>query len=106
MTHAELATLSPMDSSSEMGKPRSWRQALRSVTIIHMHDSALRIMLKLIICNSRDVIAVKVLDNLLQWYVASFHVEKVNDDEFETQEAAVEDIIPPAKAIKCLYSYA
>lgn len=59
-------------------------------------------MLELIICNCCDIITVKVLDDFFQRYVASFDVEKVDDDELEAQEAAVEDVILPANVVKCL----
>jgi hypothetical protein len=67
-----------------------------------MYDCTLRIMLKLIIRNCRDIITIKVLDDFFQGHVAGFHVEKVDHDELEGQEAAVEDVILPADVVKCL----
>lgn len=67
-----------------------------------MYDCTLRIMLKLIIRNCRDIITVKVLNDFFQGHVTGFHVEEVDDDELEGQEAAVEDVILPADVVKCL----
>ena len=68
-----------------------------------MYDRALRIMLKLIICDCRNIVTVEELDDFFQRYVASFHVEKVDDDEFEAQEATVEDVVLPTNVVKCLF---
>lgn len=48
-----------------------------------MYDCALRIMLKLIVCDCCHIVTVEVLDDLFQGYVASFYVEKVDDEEFK-----------------------
>lgn len=67
-----------------------------------MDNCPLASMLEFLVCHSGNVITIKVFHDFFQRYVAGLDVEEVDYNEFETEEAAIKDVISPADIVKCL----